>query len=100
MSIVISNFLVDPMYLDKLLYVFKTAKYESVAHAMHTYMWIDASFGDSSAHAVHQGALLLALGGSMVSNIRASFQCGIEIVSSIIWAKTDLNAQETFGIGI
>ena len=83
MSIVISNMLIDPMYLDMLLYVFKTAHHASVAHAMHTYMWVDASFGDSSAHAVHQGAILLALGGNMVSKIRASYQCGIEIVSSI-----------------
>ena len=83
MSVVISNMLIDPMYLDMLMNVFKTAKYESVAHAMHTYMWVDASFGDSSAHAVYQSALLLAMGGNMVSEIRASYQCGIEIVSII-----------------
>ena len=83
MTIVISNILIDPIYLDMFLYVFKKAQYQSVTHVLETYMWVDASFGDTAAHAVLQNTLLLARGNDIVSEVRASYHCSIEIASSI-----------------
>jgi hypothetical protein len=65
--VVFRNILLDPVYLDMVLYLFNSAKYNSVVYRVESYLWIQGPVYDTASKRVH--AIIGASGIHSVLNM-------------------------------
>ena len=61
------NILLDPVYLDMVMYLFNSAKYNSVVYRLESYLWIHEELYDDASQAIH--AILGASGIGSAHNV-------------------------------
>jgi len=90
------NILLDPVYLDMVLYLFNSAKYNSVTYRVESYLWIDQPVYDTASMLIHNMLRASGVGSehNMTWQVLPSIKCEM-LLHSKMYAfssvyKTDL----------
>jgi len=92
------NLLLDPVYLDMVLFLFSSAKYNSIVYNMESYIWVQPSSSEVMMSGSLQSQTALVENMPLLNNIsrqiHASIRCALVLESELLLSpsarKTDL----------
>ena len=78
------NILLDPVYLDMVLHLLSSARYNSVSYRIESYLWIQDTLPESDLRTLPSVIVSLApLHTGISRQIRASYKCSLVLKSSV-----------------
>ena len=88
--VLLRNVLLDPVYLDLVLFLFSSARYNSIVYHMESYLWIRTTPGSSAAATLASVPIEM----NITRQMRSSVLCSLVLESALLLSpaahKTDL----------
>ena len=77
------NILLDPLYLDMVLYLFNSARYNSITYKMQSYVWFRATRTSVDFQTVYGSMLPLVETYNISHEVQKSYWCELQIQSDV-----------------